>query len=101
VAWFGELLPEQALKDAAEATAACDVFFSIGTSGQVYPAASLVNFARRSGALVVVINPDEQAQALPSFTMLNGPAGQVLPELLQAVWPEANESLSLSNSEPH
>ncbi|HZO75802.1 MAG TPA: NAD-dependent deacylase [Ktedonobacteraceae bacterium] len=89
VVWFGELLPEQALKEATEATAACDVFFSIGTSGQVYPAASLINFARSCGATVVVINPDEEVQASPSFYRLHGPAGKVLPELLEAVWPEA------------
>jgi NAD-dependent deacetylase len=89
VVWFGELLPEQAFREATEATAKCDVFFSIGTSGLVYPAASLVNFARRAGAMVVVVNPDEEAQALPSYYKLQGPAGQVLPELLQAVWPGA------------
>ena len=88
VVWFGELLPEQAMVEAIKATTACDLFFSIGTSGQVYPAASLVDLARDSGATVVVINPDEEAQALPSFYRLNGPAGQILPELVQAVWPE-------------
>jgi NAD-dependent deacetylase len=89
VVWFGELLPEQAMRDAMKATAICDVFFSIGTSGQVYPAASLVDFAQSSGATVVVLNPDEEAQALSSFYRLNGPAGQILPKLVQAVWPGA------------
>ena len=89
VVWFGEVLPEQAVRDATEATAACDVFFSIGTSGLVYPAASFINFANRSGAMVVVINPDEEAQASTSFIKLNGAAGRVLPELLQIVWPDA------------
>lgn len=87
VVWFGELLPEQNLQAATEAAATCDVFFSIGTSGQVYPAASLINFARSCGATVVVINPDEEAQASSSFYRLHGPAGKVLPELLEAVWP--------------
>jgi len=73
---------------ATKATATYDVFFSIGTSGQVYPAASLVDFARSSGAMVVVINPDVQAQVSPSFYRLNGPAGKILPELVQAVWTE-------------
>jgi NAD-dependent deacetylase len=89
VVWFGELLPERAMREAMKATATCDVFFSIGTSGQVYPAASLVDFARGTGAMVVVINPDEEAQALPSLYRLNGLAGQILPELVQAVWPGA------------
>jgi NAD-dependent deacetylase len=88
VVWFGELLPELAIREATKATAACDVFFSIGTSGLVYPAAGLVDFARDSGATVVVINPDEEVQTSPSFYRLNGPVGQILPELVQAVWPE-------------
>lgn len=87
VVWFGELLPEGAMREAVKAATSCDVFFSIGTSGQVYPAASLVDVARGSGATVVVINPDEEAQASSSFYRLNGPAGQVLPKLVQAVWP--------------
>jgi hypothetical protein len=37
----------------------------------------------------VVVNPDEEAQALPSYYKLKGPAGQILPELFQAVWPGA------------
>ncbi len=86
VVWFGELLPEEALRAATEATAACDVFFSIGTSGQVYPAASLIDLAKCCKATVVVINPDEEAQASPSFYRFHGPAGKVLPELLEAVW---------------
>ncbi len=86
VVWFGELLPEQAMREAMKATANCDVFFSIGTSGLVYPAASLVDFARGSGATVVVINPDEEAQASSSFYRLSGHAGQVLPALVEVVW---------------
>ncbi|GHO42257.1 SIR2 family NAD-dependent protein deacylase [Ktedonospora formicarum] len=86
--WFGEPLPQEPLLEAAEAVAACDVFFSIGTSGQVYPAASFVHFARRSHAEVVIMNTDEKAQDFPDFHRLNGPAGQILPELLQTVWPQ-------------
>ena len=91
VVWFGEALPRDQLEAAVIAARSCDVFFSIGTSGQVYPAASLVNFAHRSGAAVVIINPDEKAQALQPFYKLTGPAGRVLPELLQAVWHEIEE----------
>jgi NAD-dependent deacetylase len=89
VVWFGEVLPEKAVREATRATATCDIFFSIGTSGQVYPAASLIDLARGTNATIVVINPDEEAQASPSFYKLNGPAGQILPELVQAAWPGA------------
>ena len=37
----------------------CDVFFTAGTSSVVYPAAGLLDVARRHGALTVEINPDD------------------------------------------
>src|SRR2546430_4230245 len=39
VVWFGEMLPIDALETAVTAAENCDVFFSIGTSSVVYPAA--------------------------------------------------------------
>jgi NAD-dependent deacetylase len=88
VVWFGEVLPERALSDAAAAAAACDVFLSVGTSGLVYPAAGLVTIAARAGALVVFVNPD--ADAVPAGAIhLVGGASDVLPRLLAAAWPDA------------
>jgi NAD-dependent deacetylase len=72
VVWFGESLPAQALHTAFEAARQCDLFFSIGTSALVQPAASL---------------PYEALQHVTPLTpnvtyALRGSAGQVLPELL-------------------
>lgn len=58
VVWFGEMLPEDALRRAQSAARNCDVFFSIGTSALVYPAADLAELALRSGATVVEVNPE-------------------------------------------
>ncbi len=58
VVWFGELLPAAALEAATNAAKQCDVFFSIGTSGIVEPAASLAYRALSRGATVVIINLD-------------------------------------------
>ena len=41
VVWFGETLPPAALECALAASQSCDLFFSIGTSTLVHPAASL------------------------------------------------------------
>ena len=41
VVWFGESIPRVALQAAAHAIETCDVFFSVGTSSLVYPAAAL------------------------------------------------------------
>jgi NAD-dependent deacetylase len=86
VVWFGETLPLDALQAAVEAAGTCQVFFSIGTSGLVEPAASLAYAVLRRGALVVEINP--AATPLTDRAVhLRGPAGQVLPALMRAVWP--------------
>lgn len=61
VVWFSESLPENAWRQAAEAAARADVVLIIGTSGLVYPAASLPGAAMAAGAFVVEINPQETA----------------------------------------
>ena len=56
VVWFNEPLPEEAIERAIAASGGCDVFLCIGTSNQVYPAASLPMHALESGAIVIEIN---------------------------------------------
>jgi NAD-dependent deacetylase len=58
VVWFGESLPAQAWQDAAAAARRARVLLVIGTSGLVYPAASLPALTRQAGGLVIEINPD-------------------------------------------
>ena len=87
VVWFGEALPPDVWLAAAQAAGDCDLFFCIGTSSRVQPAASLSEIALQAGATTVQINPaatglDEQMSAL-----LRGPAGQILPQLVAAAWP--------------
>jgi NAD-dependent deacetylase len=86
VVWFGEGLPRQALTAAIEATHTCDLFFSVGTSAVVQPAASLPLEARQHGATVVEINPQQTPVTPYMDFVLSGPAGQVLPALVQATW---------------
>ncbi|HLU26347.1 MAG TPA: NAD-dependent deacylase [Longimicrobiales bacterium] len=89
VVWFGEPLPEEAFRRAVDAASACDVFLSIGTSGVVFPAASLLPLAARSGATVAVVNTRPQEGGLvPDAYLLLGPAAAMLPALVRAVWPE-------------
>lgn len=86
VVWFGESLPQQALELAWEAAEKSDLFFAIGTSGIVHPAASLPHTARSNGALVVEINPDETPLSAQVNFRLRGAAGVVLPALVRATW---------------
>jgi NAD-dependent deacetylase len=85
VVWFEEALPEMEIKSAMSASANCDVFFSVGTSTLVYPAAGLPSTALASGAAVVEINPQPTPFTPKATFALQGPAGVVLPKLLQAL----------------
>lgn len=87
VVWFGEMLPADTLQAALEAAGSCDVFFSIGTSGLVEPAASLPFLALQNGAVVVEVNPNPTPLTEAANYALLGPSGVVLPALLEAVWP--------------
>jgi NAD-dependent deacetylase len=89
VVWFGEMLPTREMAEAVKASQTCEAFFSIGTSGIVYPAAGLAYEAIRHGAFVVEINPDETPLSVHAGAVLTGPSGEILPHLLSVVWPDA------------
>jgi len=82
VVWFGEALPEDAWDEAFEAATQAQVFLVIGTSVTVYPAAGLVEVARKSGARIAVVNPDPTPADELAEWVLRGPAGEILPRLL-------------------
>lgn len=86
VVWFGENIPREALKSAWDAAQTCDLFFSIGTSSIIEPAASLPYIAIRHGAIIIEINPDDTILTQKATYVLRGPAGEILPALLHATW---------------
>lgn len=77
VVWFGEGIDPTVLSQSDEATA-CELFLTIGTSSLVYPAAGLVEQARRRGAFTVEINPDETPVSDHVDLVLRGTAETVL-----------------------
>jgi NAD-dependent deacetylase len=82
VVWFGEPLPEGMMQEAEHAAASAQVFLVIGTSAVVYPAAGLVPYARQAGARVIEINTEPTAFSKMVDCALEGPAGELLPQLL-------------------
>jgi len=88
VVWFGETLPALAFEQAIAATTHCDLFFSIGTSGVVEPAASLPRLAAQAGAAVVILNLDVTPYQRDGIFHLHGPAGTLLPDLVRRTWPD-------------
>lgn len=87
VVWFGETLPEVEWQAARAAALRADLFLCVGTSSLVQPAASLTDLARRAGAVTAQVNPDSTGIEEAVTYSLRGPAGRVLPLLLEHAWP--------------
>jgi len=84
VVWFGESLPRDILERAIAAATSADLFFTIGTSGLVQPAASLPLMAHQAGAITVEINPQATPLTASMSYHLAGPSGEILPQLVAA-----------------
>lgn len=93
VVWFGEM-PYQMERIYQYLTHA-DLFISIGTSGNVYPAAGFVTMAHEHGAHTVELNLEPSEGATLFDETIHGPATKVVPEyvekLIQAAVPRAAE----------
>jgi NAD-dependent deacetylase len=83
VVWFGEMLPEDEWNGAMRACHSADVLLTIGTSGVVFPAASLPIEAKRSGAFVVEINPEPTPLTDIADEFVRGRSGEILPSLVE------------------
>ena len=53
---FGQAMPVEEMQAAQKETVACDLFFAIGSSLVVYPAAGFPELAKQNGARLVIIN---------------------------------------------
>lgn len=85
VVWFGELLPPEAYARAQEVMATADLVLVVGTSALVQPAAQLPYIALRAGAVVVEVNPEETPFSADATFSVRGPAGVVLPAMVEAI----------------
>ena len=92
VVWFEESLPREQLDAAIHATHSCQVFFSIGTSGVVHPAAALAHAAKAEGAVVVEINAEPTPLTSKADFAFHGKSGEILPELTRAVWGDESDA---------
>ncbi|MFF2488157.1 NAD-dependent deacylase [Microbacterium sp. NPDC058062] len=83
VVWFGEMPYE--LDRIEQAVVACDVFVSIGTSGEVYPAAGYVALAAAFGARTVELNLEPSDPAVPFDEARAGLASELVPAWVDEV----------------
>jgi NAD-dependent deacetylase len=75
---FGQALSREVLEEAFERSRRCDLFFAIGSSLVVEPAASLPRLAQASGARLVIMNRDPTHQDASADLVLRAPIGETL-----------------------
>jgi NAD-dependent deacetylase len=80
VVWFGEGIDDDVVQRSMEAVN-CDVFFTIGTSSLVYPAAGLLAEAKAHGAFTVEMNLERTPASTMVDIALQGKADELLMEL--------------------
>lgn len=84
IVWFGEIplymdLIEQRLNQ-------CDLFISIGTSGNVYPAAGFYQIAKMAGAHTVELNLEPSSNGSQFDEKHYGPATETVGKYLQTLF---------------
>ncbi len=83
IVWFGEM-PYQ-MDKIQEVLEDTDLFISIGTSGNVYPAAGFVSQAQFYGALTAEINLEPSLNARNFHDGLYGPASEKVPAFVSVL----------------
>lgn len=83
IVWFGEIPFYMSKID--RLLSETDLFVSIGTSGQVYPAAGFLQIAKAAGAYTVCINKEEIPQSSYIDLFIQGHASVKVPEFFSGL----------------
>jgi NAD-dependent deacetylase len=83
IVWFGEI--PYGMDDIDQALWAADLFVSIGTSGQVYPAAAFVHYALACRADTLELNLDASDGSSDFAQSRRGPASELVPAWVDEV----------------
>ena len=75
---FGQAMPEDEMRRAAELSQQCDLFLAIGSSLVVWPAAGFPLLAKRHGARLVIINNEPTEQDEHADLVLRFDIGETL-----------------------
>ena len=78
VVWFGEPVPK--IIDAISITKKADIFIVIGTSLNVYPAASLLNYTNNAKRIILI---DLKAEQKKGVEVIKGKATIAVPKLVR------------------
>lgn len=82
---FGEPIPPDVLDRCQREAARADCIVVAGTSATVYPAAAFPLEVLQRGGTIIEVNPYESELSPLAAIVLRGPAGVVLPQIVDAV----------------
>jgi NAD-dependent deacetylase len=85
VVLFGEPMPQTAVQEAFGLARQADVMLVVGSSLVVFPAAEVPLIAVRAGAAMIVVNAEPTPVDRLAEVVIQGKAGEVLPEILRAM----------------
>jgi NAD-dependent deacetylase len=80
---FGQPMPAEETRRAFAEAAAADMLLVVGSSLQVYPAASIPGETRQAGGRVIIVNAEPTAQDDIACLVLRGQAGEILGRLAE------------------
>lgn len=87
IVWFGEMVPM--LEIAAQITLQAEILIIVGTSMQVYPAASLVHYAPKTTPIFFVDpKPSVRSSDFEKITIIEKTAANGVPELVEHLFRE-------------
>ena len=81
IVWFGDHLNSSIVQQAFETSGEGDLFISIGTSGEVWPAAGIPKIARENGAYMIEINLEDTVSTHLFDEKIYKPSSTALMEL--------------------
>jgi NAD-dependent deacetylase len=83
IVWFEET--PYYLTEISNFISKATIFMSIGTSGEVYPAAYLIYEAKKNGAVTIGINLTKPSNIGSMDYFIEGKSGDILPEILKSI----------------
>jgi NAD-dependent deacetylase len=82
---FGEMLPEETLREATRRSQNCELFIVIGSTLLIYPAAYMPTYARDAGAKLAIVNLTPTPLDHYATVVIQGGAGEIMSRLMEKV----------------
>jgi NAD-dependent deacetylase len=82
---FGQAMPVEEVKKATDLSRNADFFMVVGSTLLVHPAAAMPGYATQNSSFLAIVNLSETPYDDASDILIQGKAGQVLPEIIKEV----------------